>query len=351
MAKWEWRQALPAWGGAGLLRGLSVLNESLGSLGAGAPWIMAALFLGASWLMIWRLESLCRRGFEGTVIGTLVMPYCSGIGNLIFVFVVGSDEAAGREVVVNCLVNNVTNLTLLLGLPALIWGLRLAPEARRKARKKDVQAMKLGRLSLLLSMLAVFFFTGATWALARDGKLDRGDGLVLVGIFVFWQSFHVYEVLKGNVQTGRSFHPIIVIDSVLILAGAIGIYVSLDWIVNWLSGIESGFISRENLGWLTGWLMVLPNAMLAFYYAWKRRAEIVYSSQLGDGHICIPLCVGLFAILNPMTLPGFFELGIVIVGVATILHAGCVVVFGGLPRWLGAALVVAYGWFVYRGLG
>jgi hypothetical protein len=30
---------------------------------------------------------------------------------------------------------------------------------------------------LLLTLLAVVFFTGVVWALARDGRLDQGDGL------------------------------------------------------------------------------------------------------------------------------------------------------------------------------
>ena len=48
-----------------------------------APWLFLALFLAASLLMLWRLEAMSARGFEGTVLGTLVMPYCSGMGNLI----------------------------------------------------------------------------------------------------------------------------------------------------------------------------------------------------------------------------------------------------------------------------
>ena len=48
------------------------------SQGAGTPWLFLALFLVASFLMIWRLEAMSAGGFEGTVLGTLVMPYCSG---------------------------------------------------------------------------------------------------------------------------------------------------------------------------------------------------------------------------------------------------------------------------------
>ncbi len=62
-------------------------------------------------------------GIEGTVLGTVVMPYCSGLGNLIFAFVIGLGRGSSKDVLTNCLVNNVTNLTILIGIPAVIWGL------------------------------------------------------------------------------------------------------------------------------------------------------------------------------------------------------------------------------------
>ena len=95
--------------------------------GAWAPWLFLLLFLAASFVMIWRLEALDARGLEGTVLGTLVMPYCSGIGNLIFAFVLGHKGGPGEEVLTNSLVNNVTNMTLLIGLPTLFWGMNILP--------------------------------------------------------------------------------------------------------------------------------------------------------------------------------------------------------------------------------
>src|SRR5579864_4172810 len=95
-----------------------------------APWLFLALFLAASFLMIWRLEAMNANGVEGTVLGTLVMPYCSGMGNLIFAFVLGAKGGSGAEVLTNCLVNNVTNLTLLIGLPTLIWGMNGAADGK-----------------------------------------------------------------------------------------------------------------------------------------------------------------------------------------------------------------------------
>lgn len=49
--------------------------ELLGSLD---PFFSLLLFMGASFLMIWRLGVMERKGLEGTVLGTLIMPYASG---------------------------------------------------------------------------------------------------------------------------------------------------------------------------------------------------------------------------------------------------------------------------------
>src|SRR6185369_704322 len=121
--------------------------------------------LGVSLLMLWRLESMLSSGLEGTALGTLLLPYCSGLGNLIFVSLMVSHRGASAEVLTNCLVNNVTNMTLLLGLPALLWGLQVMPGAAKAGGgkgKKPAKAAKGGgsteqqinRLSLLLTLAA-----------------------------------------------------------------------------------------------------------------------------------------------------------------------------------------------------
>lgn len=298
--------------------------------------------------MIWRLEVMTESGFEGTVLGTLVMPYCSGIGNLIFAFMLGARLGPGPAVMENVLVNNVTNLTLLIGLPAVLWGLSLTPTGRRK--KSVIRESQVNRLSLLLTLVAGLFFTGAVWALGRDGQVDFGDGLVLVGLFLFWQVFHVFEVLKTNVRQNRSFGWMLTLDLALLAIGACAIYISTEWLVQWMSRAETGFFSTKYLGWLSGWLMVLPNALLALYYGWRGRPEVVYTSQAGDGHICIPLCVGIYALYQPLEMTVLFQQGLALLGGALGLHFLLTTVFQGVPRWLGLMLMAAYGAFLYYGL-
>jgi len=330
-----------------------VLPGLFDQFGLNDPPTYLAVFLGVSLLMVWRLEAMLDHGLEGTALGTLIMPYCSGLGNLIFVAIMVERDGAPGEVMTNCLVNNVTNLTLLLGLPAIFWGLQVMVAGKGKGKKpaKDGgTASQLNRLSLLLTLVAVLFFTGAVWALGRDGRLDRNDGLLLIGLFLFWQCFQVFDVLKHNVRARVSFGVMFYFDALVVLACAYGLYESTDWLVTWLSAQKGGFISADNLGWLTGWLMVLPNAVLALYWGWKRRADVVYASQVGDGHICVPLCLGLFALFKPLPVTGFFETGLLILFGSVAMHGIVLLTTGGLPRWAGGALTLAYVWYVWAGL-
>jgi cation:H+ antiporter len=329
---------------------LNSLVTDIESTGVWAPLLFVGLFIAASLLMIWRLERMTAGGMEGTVLGTLIMPYCSGIGNLIFAFVVGRTRGAGSEVMTNALVNNVTNMTLLIGLPAIIWGMRVIPESKSKKKKSNGnKTQQLNRLSLLLTLTAVFIFTGAVWALARDGRLDSNDGIVLIGLFFFWQTFHIFEVLKANVRQNKSFGWRLLIDLLLLGVGAYATYISIEWLVNWLSHIQTGFVSVKHLGWLSGWLMVLPNGLLALYYGWRGNPEIVYTSQVGDGHICIPLCVGVSALFQGFNVPAVFDTGMLMLFAATIVHIIFVGFYGGLPRFMGWVLVAGYGIFLWMG--
>lgn len=311
------------------------------------PWLplaLVALFLAGSLLIIWRLEIMTRRGVEGTVLGTVFMPYFSGLGNLMFVAVVLRQGGPPGEIAVNSLVNNVTNLCLLLAVPALIWGLNLRSGSKKK---KDLLDSQLHRLSLALTLVAMIFFSLIVWVLSRDGSIDRYDGIALVGLFLFWQSFHVYEVLKENTRRGDSWSVLIFLDIALILVGSYVTLISVDGIVAWIMKQETGIIRPEYLGVITGFLMVLPNAVLAFYYAAKRRADVVYASQVGDGHICIPLCIGLFAVVRPMPVAPVVSAGLLFVAGAALLHLLCVGLLRRLPSFVAVGLILAYGAVLY----
>ncbi|MES2582607.1 MAG: sodium:calcium symporter [Pseudomonadota bacterium] len=317
------------------------------------PLAQMGVFMAASALMIWRLQAIESKGFEGTVLGTLIMPYCSGFANLVFAYVMSRQGGQGSTVMENCLVNNVTNLTLILGLTTLCFAATAPSRGGKggpaKAGVPD-QTQRLNRLDLLFTLVALFLFTGTMWALAKDGVLDFYDGLVLVGLFLFWQALHVFEVLKNNVRKSRSFQWSILFDLALIAISAYGVFKSVDYLVDWVSHVKSPYISVKDLGWLSGALMVLPNAFIALYYGFAGRQDIVVSSQVGDGHICIPMCIGLFALFDTIKVPGFFQVGVYTIAGAAALHFLFILLMGRLPRALGVLLLGGYGAFVYTGV-
>lgn len=329
------------------------LIASIEATGPWAPWIFLGIFLAASLVTVWRLESMASGGLEGTVIGTLITPYMTGLGNLVFTYVVARDHGPAKDVVTMCLINNVTNMTIVLGLPAVIWRLHViskshAAEGPARQTAKFLRLEEINRLSLLLSLLAVFLFTGVTWLLGADGRITFTSGLVLVGIFFLWQALHVFQVLHDQARKKRKFTWLLAADLVIFAIGAYAVYVSTDWLVNWVSNIHTGFISATYLGLLSGWLNVLPNAFLAVYYAWTSQPEVVYTTQSGDNHMCIPLCLGILALFQTIALPAFFGLGVIMILLATLVHFVCIAGFGRLPWFVGLGLTGTYAWFIYH---
>ena len=298
--------------------------------------------------MILFLNHLEKKQFEGTALGTLVMPYFSGAPNLIFTIVMAYRNGPGKEVVVNCLVNNMTNLSVLIGLPCIFWGLDIIPKTKK--RKSAIKTGQLNRLSLSFTIMAVFIFTGAVWALGHDGNLTFGDGLVLVGIFFFWQMFGFFDVMRKNIEKKGRRSRAIAVDIIGLAISVAIMFYCVDRLIEWMTRAQFGFISFKYIGWLSGWLMVLPNAIPAFYYGFYRRADIVYSSQIGDGHICIPLCIGLFAIFHTISMPAFFETSAFLILTMAAIHLFAVMVLGRLPRLFGFIFLAIYGIFLYTGI-
>lgn len=315
------------------------------------PFALLAIFVAASFVMIWRLEAMEGKGFEGTVLGTLIMPYCSGFANLVFAYVMSRSAGNGALVIENSLVNNATNLTLILGLAALFGTSAIAKGASTKPKvKKSDDTHRINKLNLLFTLIALFLFSGTLWALAKDGTLDFYDGLVLVLLFVFWQVLHVFEILKDNIRKNKVLHWSIVLDLLIIAASAYGVYLAVDHLVDYISKSDGRIFNFAHLGWLSGVLMVLPNAFLALYYSRAGRQDIVMSSQIGDGHICIPMCIGLFALFNPIQVPAFFQTGIYVILGAGVAHFLSIAILGRITRLMGLALIGAYGYFLYMGI-
>lgn len=323
--------------------GSETLREYLAIFLTPGWWQLLLCFTACSFLMIFRLNAVEKNGFEGTLIGTLIMPYFSGFPNLCFAYLIIKTGANGAVVLENCLVNNVTTLTLVLAIPSLFWGLNVFRGSTASGGET-----KINHLSLMLSILALIFFSISVFFVSRDGTINAADGMLLVAIFLFWQLFHIFDVLKTNTRKSRRIKKRIVLDFMIIGLCAWGIFSSTENLIQWISLHGKGFFSKANLGLLSGLLMVVPNAFLAVYYSAVKRAEIAYSSQIGDCHICIPLCIGLFAIFSPIAVGPSIERALFIIMGASAGHFLFVAFSGKLPRAAGVVLTGLYAFFIFK---
>jgi cation:H+ antiporter len=173
---------------------------------------------------------------------------------------------------------------------------------------------------------------------------------VLLALFVFWQCFHIYDVKKTNLLKKKSYPVTLPFEVALLLIGAFAIFMSTDWLVQWFQTLESDRIPPRMLGWASGILMVLPNALLAFYYGSKDRMDVVYTSQSGDAHICIPLCIGIFASFQAIPASDFLQQSLLILMGLCAAHLLFVVTLGRLPRVFAAVFLAAFGYFLWMGI-
>jgi cation:H+ antiporter len=244
----------------------------------------------------------------------------------------------------NCLANNFTNVTLLLALPAILWGLNLrSASGTRKARVQS----KVDLLALMLTMVALLVFNALVWLLSMDGSLDQGDGMTLIAVFFFWQVFHVYEVMKEKIVLQKRWSPLIVLDLLVIFSGAWLSLICVNEMVAYLMHAQGGWLGPRTMGVFTGCLMVVPNAILALYYASRGAATTVYSSQVGDGHICIPLCLGLYASFVPIAMGPLARSGLIAISTVALLHLLCISAFRRLPTFVAFVLLACFAFGIW----
>jgi cation:H+ antiporter len=96
--------------------------------------------------------------------------------------------------------------------------------------------------------------------------------------------------------------------------------------------------------------MVLPNALLAFYYGMRHQMDVVYTSQSGDAHICIPLCIGIFAACHGIPAERFLQQSLIILMGLYASHLLLIGAMGKLSRPAAVLMILLFSAFLRIGL-
>lgn len=257
-------------------------------------WLIlgVVLLLMATQLVIAVINYLEKRSFNSVFLGTLITPLCTGFPNLM-IGLFGQERLRGDLILQLNLGNNIANASLVTGLILLAAG----PLTIRPAKGKSKRA----RSANQDQALALFFFwlcAVGTFLLARDGRVDRIDGLVLCAAFFAFHLINHRRRKPAPKKQRLGWSGKLLVLVLLGLAAGL-IQLSVVWIGHGLDQAENWF-PGWHLGLFLGLLTVLPESFLLLRLA-RSKGSLGFSGLIGDCLVSIPLVVGLSGMLHPFT--------------------------------------------------
>jgi cation:H+ antiporter len=234
----------------------------------------------------------------------------------------------------NVIGSNIGNVLLILGVSALIAPL-------------IIPGRKLWRdLAFMLTA------TAAIWVMLLDGQVTRMDGMILVAGLI---AFLTVAFISGSghrpeddaVTAGPKWLPWVMTG-----AGLVGLVIGARFLVDSATTIARDFGISEAVIGLTIVAIgtSLPELATSVIAAFRKHTEIAVGNIVGSNIFNIFGILGVTALIAPIPAEARFA-GIDMWWVAASSVGLAVVAFvlGGLPRIAGAALLVAYGaylWFI-----
>ena len=311
------------------------------SLTGNVVWLVVGtglLGLAADRFVVGAVRVAARLQVSTVVAGALIIGCGTSAPEMVVsVLAVVRQGSEGMSLAVGNIVgSNVANLSLVLAIPALIWG------GFSVERGTGRQA--------LLSLAGVAAFA----LLAAFSRPRLWTGLLLVALLVVALRLVVLlgEGFAGQGSTMRGGRP--VMDWVWTLLGLVGTIAAAHVVVE--SSIEIG----AELGWTGGFVgftlvavgTSLPELVTAAVAARRRQWGLIVGNLLGS-NLFNSLGVGaVIFLVNPAkgTGPvGQLIDGLVLAGMVFVsLVAALVMTRSRVPRWVGVPLVVLYGLLLWR---
>lgn len=293
------------------------------------------LALGADQLVIGASRLATARGISPIVVGALVI----GFGTSAPEMLVSGLAAAGGDAdlgVGNVVGSNVANLSLVLGISALVAALAVGGRYIRVANST------LWREGLVSVAAAVLF-----WVLVQDG-FQRWEGVVLVVAFVLamtailWRPAHesdtpaVPRTDKPVSQRAELIRTLV--GLVATVAGAqLAVEGALD--IAHEAGLGTGFVGLSLVAFGTS----LPELITGVQAARRGEADLLVGNILGSNTFNSLLVGALVALLGPGPLVDGNLSGLAVWIMVGISVAAWLLMFGGngLERWWEGAMLLA----------
>lgn len=250
-------------------------------------WFLAGLVLlvgGAEMLIRGATRLAFRWGVPPLVVGLTVVAYGTSLPELV---VSAKASLAGQSGLAlgNVLGSNIFNVFLILGASALVRPLMVT----RTIIWREVPVM------IATSLLV--------WGMAWDGRISRGDGLVLVATMVAYTVYQVWAGLKEGSGGGLSTEKPGSIGSnlIFILAGLGVLVLGARWMLSGSVSIARGLGINELIIGLTVVAAgtSLPEVATSLLATWRGQREIAIGNVVGSNIFNILGVLGFAALLVP----------------------------------------------------
>jgi cation:H+ antiporter len=270
---------------------------------------LALLTLGAE-LLVQGAASLARRiGLSPLVIGLTVVSIGTSLPELVVSLdAVLKDSAAIG--VGNIVGSNISNITLILGLAALVRPLQV------KAQVVRVD----GPILVVVS--------GGLALLVQDGQLGRLDGAVLLSgaigylAYTAWASQGSPGAVQDEFAEGLPVQHGLLLDAGFVVLGLGGLLGGADWLVDGAVQIAEAFAVPQVVIGLTAVALgtSLPEMATSVLAAYRGEGDLAVGNAVGSSVLNILGILGLTAAVQPVPTGSLSDLGLwAMVGTAVLV--------------------------------
>ncbi len=310
-----------------------------------AAGLLLILF-GANYLVDGASSIAKRFGLSEFIIGVTIVGIGTSAPEMVVSFI-SSFQGKAEMAIGNIIGSNIFNTALILGITAVISPLIIT----KSNLKKDIP------LNIFVTVLLIVL--GLNFTLTGLGKdqLSRVDGLILLGIFVWylWSSFRSDSADDEDDSEIKNHS--IVMSSVMIVGGLAGLILGGRLFVNAATeiakifGVSDKFIAITVMAAGTS----MPELATCIVAALKGRGQLALGNVLGSNISNILLILGGSALICPLSFTGmtYVDLGAVLICSIFILASAYLFKKKKLDRFEGVCLLLmeaGYMWYLISSL-
>jgi cation:H+ antiporter len=294
------------------------------------------LYFGGD-MLVRGAESLALRlGLTPLIVGLTVVAFGTSSPEL-FVSISAALDGLGDVAIGNVVGSNICNITLVLGLAALIHPINV-----------QAQLMRIDAPIMILCALLLA-------ALLLDDTISRAEGMILVAGIVIYIIFSIWLARRDKAvldpEYAESMHhkqPSVLISLIFIIVGLAMLMVGAEFFVGGAVDIARTFGISEAIIGLTLIALgtSLPELATTIIASLKGRGDIAIGNCIGSSIFNILAILGITAIVEPVARGAITWTDIGIMAGVAVLLLPMLFTKSRLSRWEGILLLLCYGGYM-----